>query len=158
MKKIFAFVMLIAFAAACDKDDDVKLSADAALVAPANGWVLQSITYDDPDDTPDAGPVDFLALGLFEACEMDDSFVFKSDKTVTVLANAKCEDESDSESGTWSLNSDQTTLTITTTEDGDTTTITISKLTVDGTNIKGETTLFVGDEGSLTVKVTFKKK
>lgn len=154
MRKIsLLFLFVAALVSAC-KDDDVKLTVEQQLTASTNGWVIQSIVYTDPKD----GDIDLVELGLLEECDLDDSFVFKSDKTLTIFANTKCDDStSDSESGSWALNSDKTTLTLTSSDDSDTTVITITKLAVDANNIKGETSItFEG--GSVDVKVTFKKK
>src|SRR4051812_31752135 len=94
MKKLFSISMLLVAVLVGCKDDDVKLSAEQYLTAPANGWVFQSIMYKDPDNGLDT-EVDIFATDLFEGCEKDDAYVFTSDGKFTIATNTKCNDDDD---------------------------------------------------------------
>jgi hypothetical protein len=140
MKKIYALLFVVVMVAC--KNDDPKLSAEQYLTAAANGWIYQSILVTIPGTTT---PVDVLTssqfAGQLAACELDDSTLFTSDGKYSVANNTKCDatEEAIVDTGTWTLNSDKTTLTMTSATDDP---IVLTKFSIDGTNLRGDTEFF----------------
>ena len=153
MKKIYALILLVVVIASC-KDDDPKIDVQATLTGATNGWVFESIIVTNPIsgqkedlvNDPDA----------FEECDLDDAIIFASGGTYTVATNVKCDpsDPDTQDSGTWALNADKTTLTVISTSEGPL--MTLTKLSVDGTTIKGETSSFL--DLPIVAEITMKKK
>lgn len=153
MKKICALLLLVAIFDSC-KDDDPKLTVEQYLTAASNGWVFESIIAVNPTN---GQTVDLVKdPDAFEQCELDDAIIFTADGKYTVATNTKCDpsDPATKDTGTWGLENNKTKIVVVSATDGPV--VTLTNLSVDDTNIKGETTNFAGFPIAATI--TMKKK
>jgi hypothetical protein len=102
-QKFLGFAVLFALAfTSCKKD------ATFTETLTSDTWLISSSTYDE-DGT---GPI--AVVDALEACDKDDTFVFKSDNTLTISAGAiKCDPTDDAtQTATWTLSADEKTITL----------------------------------------------
>jgi hypothetical protein len=103
IQKFLGFALLLALAfSSCKKD------ATFTETLTDSKWSVTSSTFDE-DGT---GPI--AATNVQDSCNIDDTFVFKADNTLTVTDNSiKC-DPTDpaTQTATWTLSADEKTITL----------------------------------------------
>lgn len=139
MKKICALLLII-IATSC-KDDTPTI--EEYLVAPADGWVFDSVITVDPFTMTTKDLV--RDPTVFKPCTLDDALYFTADGKYTVRTNNKCDpsDPDVSDNGTWSLNDERTKLTVFSTDENKAI-LELEAFSINDTKFKGETSK-VGD-------------
>jgi hypothetical protein len=142
MKKLIAPFFLSVLIFSC-KDDDPKITVEAALTSATNGWVFEKILVIVPGTTTqvDAMTTEGFSEDFDEECERDNATIFKTDKSFTIANNTKCDsgEEDTLDAGIWSLSSDQTSLTIDSADEpGTGDAIILTNVSTDGEHIQGE--------------------
>jgi hypothetical protein len=103
IQKFLGFALLFALAfTSCKKD------ATFTETLTENTWLISSSTFDE-DGT---GPI--VATNVQDSCDIDNTFVFKADNTLTISDNAvKC-DPTDpaTQTAAWTLSADEKTITL----------------------------------------------
>jgi Lipocalin-like domain len=103
--KFLGFALLFALIFTSCKDSGPATLTETLA---ANPWKITASNYDED------GPGPIVSVNNLDDCEKDNTFVFKSDKTVTINAGAiKCNpSDAATESATWVLSADEKTLTL----------------------------------------------
>lgn len=130
MKKVYILSMLFLVAVAsllssCKKDAENGPKKTKTELITGKNWKISDYGMSS------SGISQSLFNYYYEACEKDDMWVLKTDKTAHEDAGVQKCDTSDPQTspmGTWSFNADETTLTITD-DSGNTNVFTIKELT-----------------------------
>ena len=134
MKTITRSILFVSIAAllalsSCSKDDDPKASKTELLTAKA--WKQTKIKALGVEGEPDA-------------CDKDDTYTFKTDKTFVQDEGAtKCDSSDDqTTSGTWKFNGDETIITVSTEDSGITISYDETIVELSATTLKVKYTIF----------------